>query len=111
MAIQLTTAGDFPRRLSDKLLTRLNDARTRAAADPFTNPFLLFALELTNELETGQLNLDQIAGAVTELTSVAFEGRAERLSAYLGSCKPASIEARLTAMFTALADKGDFDAY
>ena len=93
------------------LADRLALARARAAADPFTNAPLIFALEVSREVEAGGVTLDALEALATELGHAAFESRAERLAAYLGDCDPLALRERLRTLFGRLAEGTDFDAY
>src|ERR1700720_3578901 len=74
-----------PRSIDTVMLgSMLNRARAQAAADPFSNPILLFALDLTLRIDRGEINLDGLESLVQWLTAEAFADRAERLSNYLG---------------------------
>ena len=71
--------------LKTNLLGRLQAHQAEGAADPFTNPFLLFALDLTQGLDRGEIALEDIVGLVQQLSTEAFVARAARLGAYLGA--------------------------
>ncbi len=62
----------------------LNRVRTQASADPFSNPILLFALDLTLRMDRGEINLDGLERVVQQLTAETFADRADRLKTYLG---------------------------
>ncbi len=62
----------------------LNRARAQAAVDPFSNPILLFALELTLRIDRGEIRLAELERLAQQLTVESFVDRAERLSGYLG---------------------------
>jgi phosphoenolpyruvate carboxylase len=91
-------------------------ARELAAADeacvrnPFTNNFLLFALWITDRLETDDLSLDAIEEAVRDLTAEAFDDRVARLRAYLDQPAPENDRARIRQLFEQMAE-GGFEAY
>jgi phosphoenolpyruvate carboxylase len=97
--------------LRAELAERLRQLTEATAADPLANAPLLFALQLSQALEAGSPRLDAVAELVRELSAEAFEARAERLGRYLGDCDPGPLHARLTHLFTTLAEAGDFDAY
>jgi len=85
------------------------DIGRSVSSDPFTNPYLLFALEVNRRLAEGGLTQD---GLETVVQAVSAEGcltRAERLRGYL-ALDGASPAARIKAMFERLAEQG-FDAY
>ena len=69
---------------SAMLGSMLNRVRAQAAADPFSNPILLFALDLTLRIDRGEIDLDGLESMVQQLTAEAFADRAERLANYLG---------------------------
>src|ERR1700693_6563075 len=83
-AINTTTLGSI-----------LNRARTQASADPFSNPILLFALDLTLRMGRGEINLDGLERLVQQLTAETFADRAERLKNYLGETTTAANERAL----------------
>ena len=74
----------------------LNRVRAQAAADPFSNPILLFALELTLRIDRGEIELDGLESLVQRLTAEAFADRAERLAKYLGETAIAANERAIT---------------
>lgn len=100
-------AGDGVEQLAHALAAE----RTRARADPFSNPFLLFALRLARRLGDGRTSLDAIEADMDALAFQAVSARAERLGAYLGPCDPAILLSDLEAVFERLAAAGDFDAF
>ncbi|WP_174299617.1 phosphoenolpyruvate carboxylase [Caulobacter sp. S45] len=97
--------------LGADLAQRLTQAKARAASDPFTSAALLFALDLSREIEGGETPLNALEAVVSQLTAQAFTARAERLGRYLGDCSPEHLRARLDAFFQAIAARGDFEAY
>jgi phosphoenolpyruvate carboxylase len=62
----------------------LSRVRAQAAADPLSNPILLFALDLTLRIDRGEIDLDGLESIVQQLTAEAFADRADRLENYLG---------------------------
>ncbi len=89
----------------------LNRARAQAAADPFSNPILLFALDLTLRMDRGEIDLDGLESLVGRLTAEAFADRAERLSNYLGESAIAANERALTTLIEQKARAGGFDEF
>ena len=87
----------------------LADHRAAAAKDPFTNPYLLFALDLTRRIET-DVDLDAIEAVIRDVAADGFAARAERLGVYLGDPDPERDAAALRTLFEGLAKRG-FDAY
>jgi phosphoenolpyruvate carboxylase len=98
-------------QLQAALSERLDGDRRQSASDPFTNPFLRFALDLSQRIERQDIALGELEHLVQDLTVAAFDGRVARLAAYMGPCDPAQIHADLEQMFERLADLGDFAAY
>ena len=72
MAILATGAIDSP-----MLGSILNRVRAQAAADPLSNPILLFALDLTLRMDRGEIDLDGLERIVQQLTAEAFADRAD----------------------------------
>jgi phosphoenolpyruvate carboxylase len=89
----------------------LNRARAQAAADPFSNPILLFALDLTLRIDRGEINLDGLESLVQRLTAEAFAGRAEQLANYLGEKVIAANERAITALIEQKAREGSFEKF
>src|SRR5271155_4525084 len=79
MAILATGAIDSP-----MLGSILNRVRAQAAADPLSNPILLFALDLRLRMDRGEIDIDGLERIVQQLTAEAFADRADRLKNYLG---------------------------
>jgi hypothetical protein len=94
------SSGDnTPRAIDTATLgTMLNRARAHAASDPFSNPILLFALDLTLRMDRGEIDLDGLESMVQRLTAEAFADRAERLAKYLGETSIAANEQAITAL-------------
>lgn len=93
------------------LQARLAADRDRGAEDPFTNPYLRFALSFSRRLESGDIPMEAVEAVVSELTLAAFADRAERLREYFGPADPEATLADLSAMFERLAGCGDFEAF
>jgi phosphoenolpyruvate carboxylase len=89
----------------------MNRVRAQAAADPFSNPILLFALELTLRIDRGEVTLDSLENLVQRLTVEAFDDRAERLGAYLGETRVAVNAQAITAMIEQKAQTGSFEEF
>jgi phosphoenolpyruvate carboxylase len=97
--------------LHSELAERLDRIGRHAAGDPLTNAPLLFALQLSRELEGGEVSLDDLTRLVRGLTAEAFQARAERLADYLGDCDPKRLRQQLDSIFERLAGTAEFDAY
>jgi phosphoenolpyruvate carboxylase len=94
------------------LQTLLAERRAAAAKDPFTNPYLLFALDLTRRMAAGEVEPDALESVIREVAADGFQDRAARLGAYLDAGDPERDmgAGALRPLFEALADRG-FDAY
>ena len=86
----------------------MNRVRAQAAADPFSNPILLFALELTLRIDRGEITLDSLEDLVQRLTVEAFADRAERMGVYLGESRIPVNEQAITALIENKALAGRF---
>lgn len=74
-----------PPDLLDDLLARLRAARESAADDPFGNPVLLVALEISRRMDEARLDAEVLAALLRRLTAAAAAERAARLAAYVGA--------------------------
>lgn len=72
------------------LAATLDRIRAHSAADPYSNPILLFALDLTLRIDRGEIDLDGLEKLVGELTLEAFRDRALRLASYVGETSSAA---------------------
>ncbi|HTT74620.1 MAG TPA: phosphoenolpyruvate carboxylase [Candidatus Binataceae bacterium] len=89
----------------------MNRVRAQAAADPFSNPILLFALELTLRIDRGDVTLDALDNLVQRLTVEAFADRAERLGSYLGETHIAANEQAIAALIEQKAQAATFGEF
>ena len=89
----------------------MSRVRTQAAADPFSNPILLFALDLTLRMDRGEIDLDGLESVVRQLTAEAFADRAERLRNYLGETAIAANERALADLLERKAREGGFEDF
>jgi len=80
------------------LNSAMNRVRAQAVADPFSNPILLFALDLTLRIDRGEITLQKLEELVQALTAEAFADRAERLGKYLGETSMAANQQAIAAM-------------
>ena len=78
--------------------------------DPFTNAYLLFALDLTRRMEAGELALEALGEVVRDLCAEGLTERAKRLGAYLDQPDPVRDRMLMRDVFERLAD-GGFEAY
>jgi phosphoenolpyruvate carboxylase len=86
----------------------LSRVQAQAAADPFSNPILLFALDQILRMDRGELTLDGIENLVQRLSAQAFGARAQRLAHYLGETAVAANEAVITTLIEAQTRGRDF---
>ena len=99
---------DQAEALRQDLMEALAALRRQATEDPLVNPIRRLALDISRRLAGGDLKLGSLDGVIRTLSRDAFLARAERLAAYVGETDPAANDARLTALFEALA--GPIDA-
>ena len=93
--------------LSADLAARLQDLHSRTAETPLFNPVFQLGLELSRQLESGALGLDDIAALVAELECDGLMARAARLGRLIAPVDPDANAARLDA----LADAADFASF
>ena len=89
----------------------LNRVRAQAAADPFSNPILLFALELTLRIDRGEIDLVELESLVQQLTAEAFSDRATRLANYLGENSIEANRRAIAAIIERKASAGSFEDF
>jgi phosphoenolpyruvate carboxylase len=82
----------------------------RARSDPFTNPYLLFSLDVSRRLDARALDLDGLGAIIGALAGEGFLARAERLRAYLDAPDADRDAAGVRTVFEHLAD-GGFEAF
>src|ERR1700683_275865 len=110
---QRVSSGDkAPRAIDAAMLgSMLNRARAQAASDPFSNPILLFALDLTLRMDRGEIDLDGLKRIVQQLTAEAFADRADRLKNYLGETSIAANDRALRDLIEKKAREGGFEEF
>ena len=86
---------------------RLQELHARTAETPLFNPVFQLGLELSRQLESGELSLDQVESWVAELECEGLRARAARLHRLVSPLEPEANEARLRE----LADEEDFTAF
>jgi phosphoenolpyruvate carboxylase len=89
----------------------LSRVHAQAAADPFSNPILLFALDLTLRIDRGEINLDGLESLVQGFTAEAFADRAKRLASYLGETAIAANELAIAKLLERKAGAGGFEEF
>ena len=67
-----------------ELVARLQVLHERTAETPLFNPVFQLSLDVSREIESGALTLDQVASIVAELECTALKSRAERLRCLVG---------------------------
>ena len=108
-----------PSALAAELGAELRAFSDATTENPFSNPVLLLALDLSRRLEQKTLSYGALEQLVQHLSAEGFLNRAERFGRYLGETDPQINEARLRELFLRLAgrngqDEGDtvsFDAF
>ncbi|WP_188965331.1 phosphoenolpyruvate carboxylase [Neoroseomonas lacus] len=86
-----------PTDLLADLLSRLRAAREAASADPFGDPVLLVALDISRALDEGRVTTDALAGLIARMARDAAQDRAARLAAYACMGDDAAALARIAA--------------
>ena len=100
--------GAFDRATLGSILQRV---RTQAAADPFSNPILLFALDMSLRIDRGELDLEELDSLVQRLTMEGYADRAQRLANYLGTTDIAANEQAITALIEKKAGECSFEEF
>ena len=93
--------------LAEALRERLKELHQRTIETPLFNPVFQLGLELSRQIEEGELSLAAIDALVRELEGEALMARAGGLKRLVGPVEIADNEQR----FTTLLDGGDFDAF
>ncbi|MFN3516396.1 MAG: phosphoenolpyruvate carboxylase [Novosphingobium sp.] len=84
-----------------RLDARLQDLHRRTAETPLFNPVFQLSLELSRQIESGELGLDDLATALAELECEGLLARARRLERLVGPVAPDANLARIAALATA----------
>ena len=105
-----TEAANDSAKLAAELTEELRSHSRATTEDPFSNPVLLLALDLSRRLEHGQLSYGALEQLVQYLSAEGFVNRAERFGRYLGETDPEANEGRLRKVFTALTRPADGSA-
>jgi phosphoenolpyruvate carboxylase len=104
-------AADSPLITPASLEADLARLRERSAADPFSNPIVLFAIDFARRIDRGEVDIEVLDRLVRALTVDSFANRAKRLGTYLGETDPEMNRAAIAARIERLADNVDFDAF
>ena len=100
-------AGSDPVALARQLTDELRTLSRATTEDPFSNPVLRLALDLSRRLEQGQLSYGALEQLVQYLSAEGFLDRAGRFGRYIGETDPEANEERLRQAFTALTRSAD----
>lgn len=95
-------AGADAPNLARSLTAELRTFSEATGEDPFSNPVLLLALDLSRRLEQGELSYGALEQLVQYLSAQGFLDRAGRFGRYLGETDPEANEECLRKTFTAL---------
>ena len=90
-----------------ELIERLQEHHRRTQETPLFNPVFQLGLDLSRQLESGELDLDRVEGLVAELECDSMQSRATRLRRLVA---PVANEANTSELKQSLAS-GDFDAF
>jgi len=77
------------------LTQRLSQLHSKTQETPLFNPVFQLSLDLSRDLESGELSLDEAEAMIAELECSALEGRAGRLRRLIGSADRETNEASL----------------
>lgn len=97
--------------LHKTLMERLTGLRDRAEVDPFGDPILMLALDLTRMMDKGDVSPSAVEHLVQHLTARSFQARSARLAAYVGEIDPAANDAKLEALLRGVAEGQSFEAF
>jgi len=84
--------------LAGELAAELGHLSDSTRHDPFANPILLLALNISGRLRGGQLSRPDLERLIQHLSTEGFLARAARLGTYLGTADPDANRARLEAL-------------
>ncbi len=89
---------------------RLQELHVRTAETPLFNPVFQLGLELSRELESGQLTLGELESLVAELECQGLQSRAKRLARLVGPVDPEVNDTSIARLADLAADFGTFAA-
>jgi phosphoenolpyruvate carboxylase len=92
------------------LHTRLQELHARTVETPLFNPVFQVGLELSRQIECGELSLDDVAALVAELECEGLQARANRLARLVAPVVADDNEARLTKLAAGAEDFAKFAA-
>ncbi|WP_051330413.1 phosphoenolpyruvate carboxylase [Niveispirillum irakense] len=102
--------------LAGDLLAQLDRFSAETSHDPFANPVMLLALDISRRLAAGELAPGALEQLIHYLSSEGFLARAARLSRYLGEAAPEANASRLEELLDVAitgngAEKLSFEAF
>jgi phosphoenolpyruvate carboxylase len=97
--------------MPDRLKSRLNALHRQTAETPLFNPVFQLGLELSREMERGEMTLDAAAALIEELGCEALQSRAQRLHALVAPVALTDNAARFATLVDHSANVGDFDDF
>jgi phosphoenolpyruvate carboxylase len=100
-----------PPALEAVLQETLQGLRKHVIDDPFSNPLMLFALDLTRRIDRGEISFSAIEQLVQHMTVESFADRAVRLGHYLGETDSDENERAVAKLIAGLEPGGDFAAF
>ena len=95
-----------PAALHRQLRSLMDDYQAHADSDPFGNPILRMALELTRLVDRSELSTETLRELIRHMTEQGFVKRAQRIRAYVGETGIAANKARLRDVILGLARPG-----
>ena len=93
------------------LESRLETLRERAEADPFSNPIVLFSVDLARRIDRGEVGLGDLEQIIQTATVEAFRNKAHRLGSYLGEIDPDTNISTIIARFQRYAESSSFEHF
>ena len=97
--------------MTQRLRDRLNELHKLTAQTPLFNPVFQLGLDLSREIEGGDLSLDDVASLVEDLGCDALQARARRLHGLLAPMDESDNLARFEVLVEASAESGDFATF
>lgn len=95
-----------------KLHERLSHAEELAKQpDSFTNPILTLSLAVAKDLQTSEITLNELHGAVNVLNARSLKVRAEKFKTKIGELDSARNRKQLRTLLTAIAANSDYETF
>lgn len=104
------------RALANDLIGQLDKFTAEASHDPFANPVMLLALDISRRVQSGELSPGSLEQLIQYLSAEGFLARAARLSNYIGEASPEANASRMEELLDVAAqgsggDPLDFDGF